>query len=190
MNSLINGSDFLINAIFGLFILFLLIRFWMHIFHMDFRNPIGNFLVQISNPLLLPFKQVISSNRGFAVAILSVSIITIAFKILLLLSIQSHIPALTGLIILVIAEFIKINIYIFIGAMIIRVVSSWIVPQGGYNPILAIAHTLSNPLTIPARKIIPTISGIDLSPILILIVLQLGLIVIVNPLVNLGYSLA
>ena len=190
MNSLINGGDFLINTLFSLFILFLLIRFWMHICHADFRNPIGNFLVQISNPLLLPFKSLITSNRGFAIAVLGIAATITVVKIFLLSSIDGRMPALTGLLILVLADLMKTSIYIFMGAMIIRVISSWIAPQGGYNPILAIAHTLSEPLAAPARRIIPAISGVDLSPILVFIFLQLGLIVLIEPLFRLGAKLA
>ena len=190
MNSLVNGGDFLINTLFGLFIMFLLIRFWMHIFHADFRNPIGNFLVQISNPLLLPFKSLISSNRGFAIAVFGTAAIITAIKIFILASIDGRIPALIGLLILVLADLMKTSIYIFMGAMIIRVISSWIAPQGGYNPILSIAHTLSEPLAAPARRIIPAISGIDLSPILVFILLQLGLIVLVEPLFRLAATFA
>ena len=190
MNSLINGGDFLINTLFGLFILLLLIRFWMHIFHADFRNPIGNFLVQISNPLLLPFKGFIKSNLGFAFSVLAIAAIVTVIKILLLSSLSGKAPAILGLIILVAADLIKTSIYIFLGAMIIRIISSWIAPQGGYNPVLSIVHTLSEPLAAPARRIIPPISGIDLSPILVFIVLQLGLIMLVEPLFRFGASLA
>ena len=190
MNSLINGGDFLINTLFSLYILFLLIRFWMHICHADFRNPIGNFLVQISNPLLLPFKNLISSNRGFAFAVLGIAAIFTAAKIFVLASINGNAPALTGLSILVLADLIKTSIYIFMGAMIIRIISSWIAPQGGYDPVLSIVHTLSEPLAAPARRIIPAISGIDLSPILVFILLQLGLIMLVQPLFRLGITLA
>lgn len=190
MNSLTNGGLFLIDTLFNLFILFLLIRFWMHICRADFRNAIGNFLVQISNPLLLPFKPMISSSRGFAIAIFCIAVIFTAIKITVLGSIQGQIPSLPGLLVLSIASLIKTSIYVFMGAMIISILSSWLAPQGGYNPLLAIAYKLAEPLASRARKVVPVISGIDLSPILVFIILQLGLIVIVVPLVQLGASLA
>ena len=189
MNSLIDGGDFLINSLFSLYILCLLIRFWMHINNADFRNPVGNFLVQISNPLLLPFKKLISSSRGFAIAILFLALVFTVLKLFILLSLKGAPTGLVGLIVSAFADVIQTSIYIFLGAIIISIISSWIAPQGGYNPFLSIVFALSEPIMTPARRIIPPISGIDLSPILVLIFLQLSLIVIVKPLFQLGSSL-
>ena len=189
MNTLIDGGDFLINSLFSLYILFLLIRFWMHMNNADFRNPLGNFLVQISNPLLLPFKQLISSSRGFAIATLCLALAFTILKLFILIALKGNTPAIPGLIVLAVADVIQTSIYIFLGVIIIRILSSWIAPQGAYNPILAIVFTLSEPIMSPARRIIPPISGFDLSPILVILFLQLSLIIIVKPLFQLGYSL-
>lgn len=189
MNYLNNGGAFLVESILGLYILFLLIRFWMHWTNADFRNPFGNFLVQISNPLLRPFHNMINTNRGFAYATLLMAMILMIVKVIILLILNQHAFAIAGVVMLAIAEIIKTSIYIFLGAMIIRVISSWITQHGSYNPIINIVHSLTEPLMAPARRIIPLISGIDLSPILVFIFLQLSLKIIVAPIFGLAYSM-
>ena len=189
MNSLIDGGNFLINSLFSLYILFLLIRFWMHVNNADFRNPVGAFLVQVSNPLLLPFKSLISHSRGFALAVLLLALAFTLLKLFILQSLQGSAYSLPGLMVLSVADVVQTSIYIFLVALIIRALSSWIAPQGGYNPFLSIVFTLSEPIMAPARRIIPPISGFDLSPILVIIFLQLSLIIIVQPLITLGNSL-
>ena len=189
MSYLNNGGTFLIDAIFGLFIFCVLIRFWMHWTHADFRNPIGQFLVQITNPLLIPFRQVIATNRGFALATLGIAIALTTIKFFILFAMNNQTPAIIGLIILAIADVLKSSVFIFLGALFIRVISSWIAPQGSYNPFLAVVHSLTEPLMAPARRLIPSMGGMDLSPILIFIFLQLSLIIIVAPISDLARSM-
>ncbi len=189
MSYLSDGGAFLVDAIFGLFIFCVLIRFWMHWTHADFRNPIGQFLVQLTNPLLIPFRQVITTNRSFAFATLGIAIVLTAIKFFILFAMSKQTPAITGLIMLAIADILKSSVFIFLGALLIRVISSWIAPQGSYNPFLSVIYSLTEPLMAPARRLIPSMGGMDLSPILILIFLQLSLIIIVAPISDLARSL-
>jgi len=189
MNYINDGGSFLVNALFGLYILCLLIRFWMHINKIDFRNPVGQFLVQISNPILSPFKKIIVSAQGFAISVLLIAFILTVIKFYILFAMQGAQPSLMGVLVLSVADIIQTSIYIFIGAVIIRIISSWIAPQGAYNPILAIVYGLSEPIMAPARRLIPSMGGLDLSPILVIIFLQLSLIIISQPVFDIGRSL-
>ena len=71
----------------------------------------------------------------------------------------------------------------------VQIILSWINP-GTYNPITVILHQLSEPLLRPARRILPATHGIDFSPILVFVVLQLSLMLLVRPLADLGRALA
>ena len=66
----------------------------------------------------------------------------------------------------------------------IRIVLSWLGPQG-HNPVLSILDAITNPLLLPARRMLPflSVSGFDLSPMAVLIVLQLAKFLIVQPMV-------
>ncbi len=77
-------------------------------------------------------------------------------------------------------------LYIFLVTIFVRIIISSINPRGGHNPAMGLMVSLSEPVMAPARRLIPPISGIDLSPIAVLVVLQLLLILLVQPLRDLA----
>ena len=93
-----------------------------------------------------------------------------------------------NLFLVAIAELLGLTINIFIGAILIQVILSWVAP-GSYNPLIGLVHRVAEPALAPARRIIPPISGIDLSPLLSLVVLQLLKILLIAPLINFGHHL-
>lgn len=188
MTYLNSGGAFLVEAILGLYIIILLIRFWMHWTHADFRNQIGQGFLILTNPVIYPFRNFISTNRGFAYVTLLASITLMALKLFLLTVLGKAFPGILTILILAIAKVIQHSIYIFIGAIIIRAISSWFMPQGGYNPVLNIVFSISEPLLATARKVLPSFGGLDLSPILAIIFLQLTDVVVVRALFELAYS--
>ncbi len=78
------------------------------------------------------------------------------------------------------AELLKLTIYLFFFSIIVQVVLSWVNPHA-HNPITALIYRLNEPILRPARRLLPPFSGVDLSPLLVLIALQLALILIVRP---------
>ena len=95
----------------------------------------------------------------------------------------------SALLLLSTAELLKQIIYIFMFVVFVQIILSWISP-GSYNPISALLYQLSEPLLRPARRLLPATHGIDFSPILVFIFLQLSLILLVRPLTELGRALA
>lgn len=189
MNYLNNGGTFLVDAIFSLFIFCILIRFWMHMNNADFRNPIGHFLIQISNPLLTPFKKFLVTNKHFTITTLLIAFVLTTIKLFIIFSMNRQGFSIPSLLLYALADIIQSSVYILLGAMIIRVISSWVAPQGSYNPLISIVYSLTEPLMAPARRIIPMMNGIDLSPIVVFIFLQLSLRVITPPIRDLATSM-
>jgi len=189
MNYLSSGGAFLIEALLGLYIICMLIRFWMHFTHADFRNPIGQSLLLITNPVIYPFRQFISTNKSFAYATLIASIALMAIKLFLITSLTRGIPSIPYVLVVAIAHTIQHCIYILIFAIIIRAISSWFMPHGGYNPALAIVGAISEPILRQARKLLPNLGGLDLSPVFVIIFLQFTDHVLVNALLDLGRSI-
>ena len=70
---------------------------------------------------------------------------------------------------LAVRSLLRLSVYIFIGALILQAVLSWVNP---YSPLSAPAHQLTRPILDPIRRFIPTISGIDLSPLVAILLLQ------------------
>jgi YggT family protein len=163
--------EFLISTLFSLYILAVMLRFLLGAVRADFYNPISQFLVRITNPLLIPLRKVIPSIGKFdsAAMILMIVLQLVAVTLVLLLRSQGITPAV--LIIATLASLVSLLINVFMFAIIIQVIISWMNP-GSYNPLSSLLHSLTNPLLRPIRHIIPPIAGIDLSPLFALIALQ------------------
>ncbi len=185
-----NASTFLISALFGAYILAVMLRFLFQWVHADFSHPISQFIYKITNPPLVPLRRFIPGYRGidFAAIVLLLILQTIEFLIIGLLPGQPM-PTFPGLIPWALAELVSlwINIYIF-GILILAIVS-WINPMG-YNPVVGLLSQLTNPVMQPIRRLIPPMSGLDLSPMFALLALTFIKLAFVDYLVYLFKNLA
>lgn len=184
-----NAGVFLVQTLFGLYMGAVLIRFLLALVRADFYNPISQFLVKVTNPPLVPLRRVIPSIGGIDLASL---VLLLALQVLELLAVGlisgvSFQPV--GLLVLAVAELLALLFQIYFFTILIQVVLSWVSP-GGYNPAVALLYSLNEPLLGRARRILPPIHGFDLSPILVMIGIQLLNILLVAPVRDLGRSLA
>ncbi len=188
MSYLGQAGIFLIQTLFGLFILAVLLRLLLQIVRGDFYSPIAQILVRLTNPAVLPLRRAIPGFFGvdFASVVLVVGLQVL--ELYLVAWIQSVNPALPGILLLAFAELLKLTIYVFLFAILIRVILSWVSPYGD-NPALDVLINLTEPVLRPARRLIPAVAGLDLSPIAVLIFMQLALMLIVWPLTDLGRQL-
>jgi len=171
--------EFLITTIFDLYITVVMLRFILQRVRADFYNPISQFIVKVTNPPLIPLRRMIPGWGGIDIAsiVLMLALQSIAFTLLLLIRGSALGPFV--IINLAFAELISMAFNVFIFAIIIQAVISWINPAGHYNPVGSILRSITEPLLRPARKFIPPVSGIDLSPLAALMVLQLLKMIIV-----------
>lgn len=187
---LLAAGDFLIRTLFDLYIMAVLLRFLLQLVRADFYNPISQFLVTVTNPVLVPLRRFIPGFAGIdmAAVVLLLGLEALKFVILYLLLYQVA-PNVMGLLIVSLAELLQslVNIYFF--AIILLVIASWVMP-GNYNPLLAILYSLTEPLMHPARRIMPPISGFDLSPLIVLIGLHLLSMLLIDPLLQFGSMLS
>lgn len=173
MSGLLNVFNFLINVVVTLYIYALIIRMILGLSNADMYNPISQFIMTITNPLLLPLRKMIPSYGRVDTA----SVILILFLKFIELFLQSLLigkQVLLGpLIIPTIIGVINQVINLFIFSIIILVIISWIAPfvQGQNNPLISILRSITDPLIRPARKYIPPIGMFDLSPLVVLIAL-------------------
>jgi YggT family protein len=183
-----NAGTFLIETIFGLFILAVLLRFLFQLVRADFYNPICQFVVKLTNPLLRPLRRLIAGVRGVDVAAIVLMLGLQAAEYWLLGLMSGYTPGLGGLVVVSIADLLQLLVYVFVVAILAGVVLSWVAPDA-YNPAVSLIHSLSEPALRPFRRLVPPMGGLDLSPMVALIVLQLVLMLLVKPLLDLGYSL-
>jgi len=166
-----NPLEFLISTLFSLYIMAVMLRFLLGLVRADFYNPVSQFLVRITNPLLIPLRKVVPSIGKFdsAAMLLMIVLQLAAITLILLLRGEGISPAV--LVILTIATLVSLLIDVYMFAIIVEVIISWMNP-GSYNPVSSLLHSLTSPLLRPIRNLVPPIAGIDLSPLFAIIGLQ------------------
>ncbi|HDK37652.1 MAG TPA: YggT family protein [Thiolapillus brandeum] len=179
-----NPVIFILQVLFEAYILVVLLRFFLQLTRADFYNPLSQFIVKVTSPVLVPLRRIIPSLAGMDIAALALAwtLKTLELLLVVLISTGSFAPgfALFG----AIPGLIELCINIFLYAIIIQAILSW-VNSGTYNPAAALLYTLTAPILRPVQRLIPPIGGIDLSPmaaILGLIVLKMLIIPPLNQL--------
>jgi len=179
-----NAAHFLIQAIIGIAIYAVLLRFWMQWVRADFRNQLGQFIITVTNPVVIPLRKVLPSISTIDTATIALGLIISFVKVYAFFALSSYgTPNAIQYAMMSAGVFIKYSIYLFIGCIFVQIIASWVNPHS-YNPIISVAHSISNPIMAPARRLIPAIGGLDLSPILVLLFLQFSLRLIVAPLLH------
>lgn len=164
------ATQFLITTIFDLYLMVVLLRIWMQMARADFYNPVSQFVVKATNPVIVPLRRIIPGFAGLDMAgILLAFIVGFAKFAVLQLMFGNGFPAGQLAIVSLISIFKEAFNLIF-WVMVIRAILSWI--SQGYNPIEALLHQLTEPLLAPIRKFIPPMGGLDLSMLIFLIGMQ------------------
>lgn len=189
MGYLAQALVFLVQTLFGLYLIALLLRLLMQLSRADFHNPIARVITQVTNPLLRPLRRVIPGVGGIDWALIVLTlIIQIAELIITSLIMNGAVPGLPGLLVLAVGRLLQLVIYIYIFIILIEVILSWVNPHA-YNAATVLIYSLSTPVMRPARRLIPPMGGIDLSPLVVLIVLNLLLILLVAPILDSAHGL-
>ena len=173
MNSgyLANPLEFLVTTLFSLYILAVMLRFLLGAVRADFYNPVSQFLVRITNPLLLPMRKVIPSLGRYDTSALLLMLLLQFISLGLVVLIRGISVSVVTLLIVAVGELLMLAINVFMFAIIIQVILSWVNP-GSYNPVTALLYSITSPIMRPLQSLIPPISGIDLSPLVAIIGLQ------------------
>lgn len=173
MNSYFSEAGvFLISVIMGFLILTIMLRFILQWVRADFYNPISQFIVKLSNPLLKPFRRFIPGVGGLDMAAVVLMIVLKCIELLLIHAISGMPINILVILVLSITGLLSLLLYVFIFAIIISAVASWIAP-GGYNPVLNLVGQLTAPVMRPIQRYVKPVSGMDLSPLVALLILNL-----------------
>jgi YggT family protein len=196
-NYLISPLTLIINTLFDLYILLILMRFLLQAFRADFYNPVSQFIVKATTPPLRLFRRFIPSVSGqdMASIVLCLVLIYAKFMLLRLLDIPG-VPignvtaaigsvSYAGLIIYAFADLLALTLTVFLIAIIIQVILSWINP-GQYNPVIGLVNSIAEPALRPFRRILPNMGGLDLSPLFASLGILVLKMLIIPPIVFLG----
>lgn len=175
MNSFLTEAGILlVEVVFGLYLLAVLLRFLFQLARADFYNPISQFLVAFTNPLLKPLRRLIPGLYGIDLASLVLLLVLKCVELYLLLLLGGVAVQWLPIVAAATVDLLRLTLNVYFFAILIRVILSWFMPYGIHqNPAGSLLVSLTEPLLRPARRLIPPIGGLDLSPIAVIVVLQL-----------------
>lgn len=163
-----NPFIFLIDTVFSIYIAIMLIRFLLQQVGADFYNPISQFVVKATQPLVAIARRFIPSIGKIDTATLVLVLLLIVGKLLILFSIAGYPINVQQLFIKSLFDLISLVFDIFIVALFVQAILSWINPDP-YNPINSLLRSLTYPILRPIQQVVPPIGGIDLSTLVALI---------------------
>ena len=178
MGAITEITGYLVQTLVSMYLIVMLLRFLLQLARADFYNPISQFLVKATNPLVVPMRRVIPGFGGLDLATLVLALLLQVAAIVSLLLVNG-LALPNPLLIVVWAAMgvigLLINIYFF--GLLAMIILSWIAP-GSRHPAIFLLHQITEPVMAPVRKLLPPMGGLDLSPILVFIlinVLQIAL---------------
>ena len=183
-----NALSFTIETILGLYLIIVILRFLFQLFRVDFRNPVSQMVVMLTNPPLRVLRSFIPGLYGIDLSAIVLAIVIAMIKSALLLSLSGFGTDPAGILVLAIAEILKTGIWTLIIVILISAVLSWVAPRS-YHPVVGLINGMSEPVLRPFRRVLPAMGGLDLSPLLALLVLNLAIRLLVAPLTDLARQL-
>jgi len=187
MIGLNTAAVYILQTLGSLYLLIVLLRFILQLVRANFYNPLCQFIVRATQPLLKPLRKIIPGFGGLDIASLVLAIvlqfILIALTLLLTYGIIANpLQMLIWSLIGITALFLKV----FFFALIISVILSW-VAQGSHNPGVELVNQICEPVLSPIRRIMPNLGGLDISPIFAFLALKLlDMLVIQNLMIMSG----
>jgi YggT family protein len=169
---------FLIDAVIGFFSVLFLLRFLMQAMRVSFAGQLGDFVVKLTNWAVKPLRRVIPGVGGldWSSVFAALALQLLLAGILIGLSGRTVAPDAGSLALMVlwfaVRGVLRLMVYIVIAALVLQAVLSWINP---YSPLAGPVNQLSRPILDPIRRVVPRIAGIDLSPLVAILLLQVVL---------------
>lgn len=173
MSALTEIASYLAQTVLTLALIAVLLRFLLQVVRADFYNPISQFLVRLTNPLVLPLRRIVPGLGGLDLSCLLLALLLQLAAIVLLLVLNgASLPnpvlllawSALGLVGLV------VNIYFF--ALLAMIIASWVAPASRH-PALLLLFQLTEPVMAPFRRMLPNMGGLDFSPILVFILINI-----------------
>ena len=174
---LVRAILFLIDSLAGLLSLALLLRFFMQAFHVSFRNPLGQFILAVTNWLVLPFRRVLPGLFGLDMASLLpaylVQLLPPMAALLLYDGAMGSSAPYASIVFLfgqALRATLRLCAHLMVAALILRAIFSWFAIP---TPIAQPVSQLTRPLLQPIQRFLPLVGGFDLSPLVAVLALEL-----------------
>lgn len=163
---------YLVQTALTLYMMAMLLRFLLQLVRADFYNPISQFLVKITNPLVIPLRKLIPGFGGMDIASLVLALVLQALSIVALMALYGlGLPNIGLLLVWSALGLVGLLVNIYFFALLAMIILSWIAP-GSSNPAIYLLYQITEPVMAPFRKMLPSMGGMDFSPILVFILIN------------------
>lgn len=156
-----------------------LARVWMQWARAPFRNPVGQFVVVFTNWAALPLRRIVPGLFGIDLAsVLAAWLTQFAYFAIMASLAGGDLAVLAGFLAIAWAALLgmlKLFIYLLMGVVILAALLSWL---GPYSPAAPLFNGLAAPLLAPVRRFLPVLGGLDLSPLVVVLLLQVALTIL------------
>lgn len=178
MGYLANAGQILINFAFGALIALVVLRVLLQWVRANFYNPVCQFLYRVTNPVLMPLRRVIPSWRNIDIAAILLAWVLSAIKLALLYGVAGQGLGIFGLMVMAVADLGDFVLMLYFGLILVRVLLSFISVDRA-NPIVPLIFQLTEPVLRPIRRVVPTVAGLDLSPMVAWLIVMLARVALV-----------
>ena len=165
--------SFLLGTVADLYMLCFVVRLALYWHGADPRNPVASTVLRLTNPLAAPLRLLVKPSRRVETHVLAAFL---ALQCLLVLfTVQAGCAG--DLSILQIAYYgliraLRLTLWFYLLAVVVWALMSWFGPSG-YNPVVSVLHRICTPALAPIRRILPNLGGIDFSPLVFILAIQL-----------------
>ncbi len=164
---------YLVQTFLSLYLVAMLLRFLLQLVRADFYNPISQFLVKVTNPLVIPLRRAIPGLGGLDLASLLLAVLLQLAGIILLLVINGiGLPGVFTLLVWSVLGVLGLLVNIYFFALLGMIILSW-VAAGSRHPAIYLLYQLTEPVMAPFRKVLPAMGGLDFSPIVVFILINI-----------------
>ncbi len=154
-----------------------LLRLYMQYQRVPFANPVGRFVFALTDWLVLPLRRFVPPLGRWDVASLMGAYLLKFVQFGLLWLMAGGMASLVWVPVLAVFGLAQMTISGLTGLLIVYAVLSW---TQSASPISAVIERLCAPLLSPLRRLIPLVGGIDLSPLALLVLLQVAAMVLAS----------
>jgi YggT family protein len=186
MNALNEITIYLLQTALTLLLFAALLRFLLQAVRADFYNPICQFLVKVTNPMILPLRRLIPAFGGIDTAsLVLLLLVQIAGLVAMLALLGAGWPNPLLIVLWAVIAIAALLVQFYFFALLAMIIVSWVAP-GSRHPLVALLYQITEPVMAPVRRIIPPLGGLDFSPIAVFIMINILQIVLRNVAYSVG----
>ena len=162
--------NYVVSFILQILAFLFVVRFLLQACRVDFYNPISQGIVKATDVFLKPVRLIIPGYKNLDLAAFMAAILAHVIMLVALAAINQAYLGWLSIVGQSVLSVILMHLFIIKWSILIAIIASWIAP-GNYHPALALLSQITEPVLAPARRLLPALGGLDLSPILVFLIL-------------------